>query len=116
MSATQSSSQSDDGVTEHKATISSQSSERVTEPSVPSEKSKRGNAKARKAPAPKSKVENKNKEFTFTFTKEPGNYLDFLSLILTKHGFGRYTPVVNPFTIKMGVDGKKTYVMLSFVV
>lgn len=63
-----------------------------------------------KRTAPAKKVESKNKEFLFKFDSSKENYLAFLSALLTKHGYSKYTPVTLPhcFGIKVLVPPKKS--------
>ncbi|KAF9033380.1 hypothetical protein BJ165DRAFT_1410441 [Panaeolus papilionaceus] len=66
-------------------------------------------SKGKTKTASKGKLESKNKEFTFTFEANSENYLLFLSTLLEKHRYPKYTPVkVNHyFTVKIGVGPKK---------
>ncbi|KAI0245275.1 hypothetical protein BJV78DRAFT_1158810 [Lactifluus subvellereus] len=60
---------------------------------------------------PKGKLESKNKEFPFTIESTEENYLSFLSAIIRKHGYDKYTPVMKEkcFGIKVGLGGKTAY-------
>ncbi|KAF8800146.1 hypothetical protein BYT27DRAFT_7027078, partial [Phlegmacium glaucopus] len=46
-----------------------------------------------KSKASKKKVETKTKEFSFTFEATQTNYLNFLSAVLDKHQYSKYTPM-----------------------
>ena len=50
---------------------------------------------SKKGAKPKTQNKTKNKEFAFAFENTLENYLSFLSSMLTKHGFEKYTPVTN---------------------
>ncbi len=85
----------------------------LVKPAPTSDSSKRrGNAKAKE----KSKAVEKNKELGFTFKDSSDNHLDFLSAILKKHGYDKYTPVTNrrQFGIQVLVPPKKAYVIGLF--
>ncbi|KAF8994282.1 hypothetical protein BDQ17DRAFT_1331211 [Cyathus striatus] len=56
-------------------------------PSNDSSKKKKG--------MPKVVKKTKNKEFSYTFSANPANYLTFLSLILSKHSYEKFSPVTN---------------------
>jgi hypothetical protein len=55
---------------------------------------KTDSSKKKKAAA-KMTTKTKNKEMSFIFIATAPNYLLFLSSILSKHGYEKYTPVTN---------------------
>ena len=74
------------------------------------DKSKGGTTKSgAKTKATKKKIETKNKEFPFTFETTQENYFWFLSILLTKHRYQKYSPVTarNRFNIKAIVPPSK---------
>lgn len=56
----------------------------------------------------KGTIQTKNKEFPFTFESGEKNYLSFLSAVLDKHGYNKFTPVVKKtcFPVKYILGGK----------
>jgi hypothetical protein len=74
------------------------------------EKSKGGTSKSgAKSKTAKKKIETKNKEFPFTFEMTQENYFRFLSTVLTKHSYQKYSPITarNRFNIKAIVPPSK---------
>ena len=69
---------------------------------------KADSSKKKKAAA-KTTTKTKNKEISFTFVATAPNYLLFLSSILSKHGYEKYTPVTNShrFSVRVLVPPAK---------
>jgi hypothetical protein len=81
------------------------------------DKSKGSASKAgAKAKAPKKKTETKNKEFPFSFEPTQENYFRFLSALVTKHCYQKYSPVTarTRFNIKAIVPPSKACVAVCF--
>jgi len=72
----------------------------------------KGKGTLSKSKAPKKKVETKTKEFPFMFEATQANYLNFLSAVLDKHRYSKYTPITihTRFNIKAIVPPNKAYV------
>ena len=66
---------------------------------------------------PKTVTKTKNKEIQFTFEGTILNYLDFLSVMLMKHGYNKYTPVTNcrHFGIKIIIPPIRASVISIFL-
>ncbi|KAF8814764.1 hypothetical protein BYT27DRAFT_7249806 [Phlegmacium glaucopus] len=73
----------------------------------------KGKGTSSKSKAPKKKVETKTKEFSFTFEATQTNYLNFLSAVLDKHRYSKYTPITihTRFNIRAIVPPNKAYVL-----
>jgi hypothetical protein len=69
---------------------------------------KADSSKKKKAAA-KTTSKTKNKEMSFTFVATAPNYLSFLSSMLSKHGYEKYTPVTNSrrFSVRVLVPPAK---------
>lgn len=68
--------------------------------------------KVKKGGKAKTVAKTKNKEIQFTFEDASSNYLDFLSLMLRKHSYEKFTPVTNRsrFGIKIIIPPNRAFV------